>query len=82
MSKCKVATSRKEKRALKRYGCLDVFKDRRGINTVEIVIILAVFIGLILIFKDYITEFLQKIFNDMDQDTERILNMIMPFIHR
>ncbi|HBN84984.1 MAG TPA: hypothetical protein DDZ89_14205 [Clostridiales bacterium] len=61
---------------------MGVLKDNRGINTVEIIIILAVFIGLILLFKDYITEFLQKIFNDIDDNTDSILNVIMPLVRR
>ncbi len=72
----------KEKKVFERNKFMGVLKDNRGINTVEIIIILAVFIGLILLFKDYITEFLQKIFNDIDDNTDSILNVIMPLVRR
>ncbi|MDD4296681.1 MAG: Flp1 family type IVb pilin [Ruminiclostridium sp.] len=37
-------------------------KDEKGINTVEIVVLVAIAIGLALIFRDQITSFLQSIF--------------------
>ena len=37
-------------------------KDEKGINTVEIVVLVAIAIGLALIFRDQITNFLQVIF--------------------
>lgn len=59
-----------------------ILKDRQGINTVEIVILLAVLIGLVLLFKDYITEFLQKVFDSINRDTNSILHIIVPFLIR
>ncbi len=52
-------------------------KDNKGINTVEIVIILAILLGLALIFKDYITGFLNRIFDSINQDTNKVLNIIV-----
>lgn len=36
-------------------------KDQKGINTIEIVVIVAIAIGIALIFKDQLTEFVNNI---------------------
>jgi len=39
-------------------------QDEKGINTVEIVVLVAVAIGLALIFKDQLLGFINKVFNN------------------
>jgi uncharacterized membrane protein YdfJ with MMPL/SSD domain len=81
-----MSTKRKKNEMQKRYSgkkayqIKNVFTDKRGINTVEIIIILAVFIGLILLFKDYITEFIQKVLSTINRDTDSILGIIFPVV--
>jgi len=40
-------------------------KNEKGINTVEIVVLVAIAIGLALIFRDKITSFIQDIFKNV-----------------
>lgn len=49
-------------------------KDNRGIGTVEIILILVVLIALVLIFKDQITQIVQKAFASITSNTDAIIN--------
>lgn len=48
--------------------------DNRGIGTVEIILILVVLIALVLIFKDQITQIVQKAFASITSNTDAIIN--------
>lgn len=41
-----------------------IFSDEKGINTVEIVVLVAIAIGLALIFREQLLGFINKIFNN------------------
>ena len=43
-----------------------------GIGVIEIILILVIIIGLVIIFKDQITNLIQLIFDDIFNDTELI----------
>lgn len=42
----------------------DFIKDEEGISTVEIVVIIAILVGIALLFKDSIVSFVKKIINN------------------
>lgn len=42
-----------------------IFKNEQGINTIEIVIILAVVVGIALIFRDKMIDFAGNVLNDV-----------------
>jgi len=47
-------------------------KDESGIGTIELVLILVVLIGLVLIFKDNIRDLLEDIFDEINDQTNRV----------
>lgn len=51
----------------------NIFKNEQGINTIEIVIILAVVVGIALIFRDKMIDFAGNILNDV-LNTETDIN--------
>ena len=48
-------------------------EDQRGISTVEIILLLFVIIGLILVFKQQITELVQNIFDSITSESDEVL---------
>ena len=46
--------------------------DESGIGTVEVVLILVVVIGLVLIFKDQLTDILEDIFKQIEKKTSKL----------
>ena len=49
------------------------FKDNRGVGVIEIVLILVILIGLVLIFKDEITDIVNTAFESISGDAEKII---------
>lgn len=52
----------------------NVFRDNRGMGTVEIILIIVVLIGLVLIFKTQIRELTGVIFQKISADSSAILS--------
>ena len=51
----------------------ELLKDERGITSVEIILILVVLIGLVLIFKDQMTEIVNNIFKTITSQSGKVL---------
>ena len=51
----------------------EFLKDERGITSVEIILILVVLIGLVLIFKEEMTEIVNNIFETITNQTGKVL---------
>jgi Flp pilus assembly pilin Flp len=49
-------------------------QDERGISTVEVILLLFVIIGLILVFKQQITELVQNIFDAITSESDEVLS--------
>lgn len=49
------------------------FKDNRGVGVIEIVLILVILIGLVLVFKDQITDIVNTAFESISGDAEKII---------
>ena len=65
--------SRRAGRKEKRMKNMQAFmKDESGIGTIELVLILVVLIGLVLIFKDNIRDLLEDIFDEINDQTNRV----------
>ncbi|MDK2807280.1 MAG: hypothetical protein PWP24_9 [Clostridiales bacterium] len=47
--------------------------EEEGIGVVEIILILVVLIALVIIFKDRITDLVEKIFDTIDSDSGKVL---------
>lgn len=50
-----------------------LMKDERGISSVEIILILVVLIGLVLIFKEQMTDIVNNIFKTITSQSGKIL---------
>ena len=50
-----------------------LLQDEQGITTVEIILILVVLIGLVLIFKEQMTEIVNNIFKTITTQSDKIL---------
>jgi len=48
------------------------WEDESGIGVVEVVLILVVLIGLVIIFKDQITEIMENIFKEIEKKTSKL----------
>lgn len=48
------------------------WKDESGIGVVEVVLILVVLIGLVIVFKDQITNMLEDIFKEIEKKTSKL----------
>ncbi len=48
------------------------WQDESGMGTVEVVLILVVLIGLVLIFKEQLTELLEGIFKQIEKKTSKL----------
>ena len=50
----------------------DLIREEDGMGTVEIILIIVVLVGLVIIFKDRITELVNNIFNKITKETNKI----------
>ena len=50
----------------------DFFKEEEGMGTVEIILIIVVLVGLVIIFKEQITEVVESIFSKITSQTKKI----------
>ena len=62
---------RRDERMLQKWKRL--MKDESGISSVEIILILVVLIGLVLIFKEQMTEIVNNIFKTITTQSGKIL---------
>ena len=53
--------------------CPGVWKDNRGVGVIEIVLILVILIGLVLVFKEQITQIVNNAFASISGDAGEIL---------
>lgn len=51
----------------------DLSNDNRGVGIVEIILILVILIGLVLIFKDQISQIITEAFSSITTDSESII---------
>lgn len=51
---------------------LDIFREKRGIGVVEVILILVVLIGLVIIFKSQLTSLVQNIFQKIVSESSGI----------
>lgn len=51
---------------------LEFMKEEKGIGVVEVILILVVLIGLVIIFKSQLTDFVQSIFDKITSESGRI----------
>lgn len=59
-----------EKRKLK--GLKEFWKEEDGMGTVEIILIIVVLVGLVIIFKDQVTEIVESLFNKITSQTKKL----------
>ena len=50
----------------------NIFKDKKGMGTVEVILIIVVLVGLVIIFKEKITEIVNSIFTKITNQTRKI----------
>lgn len=50
----------------------DLLKEEKGMGTVEIILIIVVLVGLVLIFKDQITEIVNSLFKKITSQTSKV----------
>lgn len=50
----------------------DLLREEDGMGTVEIILIIVVLVGLVIIFKDRITDLVNNIFDKITKETNRI----------
>lgn len=50
----------------------DFLREEDGMGTVEIILIIAVLVGLVIIFKEQITEIVESVFSKITDRTNRI----------
>lgn len=50
----------------------DFFREEEGMGTVEIILIIVVLVGLVIIFKEQITEVVNSIFSKITKETSRV----------
>lgn len=55
---------------LKNMG--DFIREEDGMGTVEVILIIVVLVGLVIIFKDRITELVNNIFDKITKETNKI----------
>ncbi|WEK55084.1 MAG: Flp1 family type IVb pilin [Candidatus Cohnella colombiensis] len=51
-----------------------LWRDQKGIGTLELVLIVAVIIILILIFKDWIVTFINKMLGNVDNESKKLFS--------
>ncbi len=54
--------------------CRHVLKDRRGMSTIEVIIIIAVLVTLALIFRTFIMDLASDIFDKIKEKTDSSIN--------
>lgn len=59
-----------EKRKLK--GLKEFWKEEDGMGTVEIILIIVVLVGLVIIFKDQVTEIVESLFKKITSQTKKL----------
>lgn len=52
-------------------GFRDFLREEDGMGTVEIILIIVVLVGLVLIFKEQITDIVESIFNKITKQTNK-----------
>lgn len=50
----------------------DLFREEDGMGTVEVILIIVVLVGLVIIFKDRITDLVDNIFDKITKETGKI----------
>ncbi len=60
----------REKRKLK--GLKEFLKEEDGMGTVEIILIIVVLVGLVIIFKDQVTEIVESLFKKITSQTKKL----------
>ncbi len=50
----------------------DLLREEDGMGTVEIILIIVVLVGLVIVFKDRITDLVNNIFNKITKETNKI----------
>ena len=63
-----------EEEEMKVYGRLNFWRDNRGVGVIEIVLILVILIGLVLVFKEQITDIVNDAFTAISGDAGKIIN--------
>ena len=63
-----------EAEEVKTYTRPNFWKDNRGVGVIEIVLILVILIGLILVFKEQITDIVNDAFAAISGDAGKIIN--------
>ncbi len=53
-------------------GFREFWKEEDGMGTVEIILIIVVLIGLVIIFKDQVTEIVESLFDRITSQTRRL----------
>lgn len=64
-------------RTLQRWsaqGLVAFWRNKEGLGTLEIVLIAAVIIAIAVLFKDWIIEFLEKLFDKVDRKSEDVFS--------
>lgn len=59
-----------EKSKLK--GLKEFWKEEDGMGTVEIILIIVVLVGLVIIFKDQVTEIVESLFKKITSQTKKL----------
>lgn len=60
----------KERQKLK--SCRDLLQEEDGMGTVEVILIVVVLVGLVIIFKDQITQIVNNLFNKITSHTGKV----------
>ena len=60
----------KEQRTLKNRR--DLLREEDGMGTVEVILIVVVLVGLVIIFKDQITQIVNNLFNKITSQTGKV----------
>ena len=63
-----------ETEEIKTYTRPNFWKDNRGVGVIEIVLILVILIGLVLVFKEQITDIVNDAFASISGDAGKIIN--------
>ena len=62
---------KKNDRRLKGFG--DFLREEEGMGTVEIILIIVVLIGLVIIFKKQLRELVEKVFEKITKDSNKVM---------
>lgn len=60
----------KERQKLK--SCRELLQEEDGMGTVEVILIVVVLVGLVIIFKDQITQIVNNLFNKITSQTGKV----------